>query len=135
MAISTNNVILAYHEEANQKFIKVAEKVAREMSNATNSALSLLNNGIEDLYDSLDFLTRALQAIDGFSFFGTGGGIWGIGGGIGGGSIPTFNGGNQRTATQAQEGVNAALSGIVQNRWLWRESMGDSNSKQSTQRI
>ncbi|MEZ8861890.1 hypothetical protein [Vibrio sp. 10N.247.311.51] len=72
---------LAVQEKANADAIKVAEKATTEMSNATSSALSLIDDDLANLYDSIDSLICALQLLDGFSALGSGGGLWGIGGG------------------------------------------------------
>jgi hypothetical protein len=120
---------LAVQEKANADAIKVAEKAATEMSNATSSALSLIDDDLASLYDSIDSLIRALQLLDGFSALGSGGGFWGIGGGVASGGISSFGGisvgtvsvnvqGNTDTVgmkNAAQEGVYGALNGIVKD--------------------
>ncbi|CAH7340727.1 conserved hypothetical protein [Vibrio chagasii] len=120
---------LAVQEKANADAIKVAEKAATEMSNATSSALSLIDDDLANLYDSLDSLIRALQLLDSFSALGSGGGFWGIGGGGGVGGVSSFGGisvgtvsvsvqGNTDTVgmkNSAQEGVYGALNGIVKD--------------------
>lgn len=120
---------LAVQEKANADAIKVAEKAATEMSNATSSALSLIDDDLANLYDSIDSLIRALQLLDGFSALGGGGGFWGIGGGVASGGLSSFGGisvgtvsvsvqGNTDTVgmkNSAQEGVYGALNGIVKD--------------------
>ena len=119
---------LAIQEKANADAIKVAEKAATEMSSATSSALSIVDDDLASLYDSIDSLIRVLQLLEGFSFLGSGGGFWGIGGAAGGGaagfsgvsvgSVSVTVQGNTDTVgmkNAAQEGVYGALNGIVKD--------------------
>ncbi|CAK2757655.1 hypothetical protein EDB51_117117 [Vibrio crassostreae] len=120
---------LAIQDKANADAIKIAEKAATEMSNATSSALSVIDDDLASLYDSIDSLIRVLQLLDGFSALGSGGGFWGIGGAASAGGMSSFGGvsvgtvsvtvqGNTDTVgmkNAAQEGVYGALNGIVKD--------------------
>ncbi|WP_213882603.1 hypothetical protein, partial [Vibrio crassostreae] len=120
---------LAIQDKANSDAIKIAEKAATEMSNATSSALSIIDDDLASLYDSIDSLIRVLQLLDGFSSLGSGGGFWGIGGAASAGGMSSFGGvsvgtvsvtvqGNTDTVgmkNAAQEGVYGALNGIVKD--------------------
>ena len=127
-AIEQNAAIVDIHAKANEKVLREITKNAREMGSATSSMLSILDDDIANLFDSLNSLVSVMQNIGAIS---GGGGFWGMMGGIGtaAGGASTYNGGvnvgslsvtvngggGSKTAASAQEGVQAALSGFVKN--------------------
>ncbi|WP_196368973.1 hypothetical protein, partial [Vibrio harveyi] len=136
---------LSLQERANQDALRETEKTTREMSNATSTALSLLDDDLASVYDSINSLVAIVQSL---GWLTGSGGIMGIGGGFSSGGMSSYggvnvgslsvtvNGGTERTAQHAQEGVNSALSGIVREQMAQEQRYGGLlNPKQSVQRI
>lgn len=136
---------LALQEKANQDALRETEKTTREMSNATSAALGLLDDDLASVYDSINSLVAVVQSL---GWLTGSGGIMGIGGGFSAGGMSSYggvnvgslsvtvNGGTERTAQHAQEGVNNALSGIVREQMAQEQRYGGLlNPKQSIQRI
>ncbi|CAH6958951.1 conserved hypothetical protein [Vibrio chagasii] len=128
-AIEQNAAIIDINERASEAVLRDVKKNANEMSNATSSALSILDSDLASLFDSLDSLVGVFQNLGWLS---GGGGFWGLGGGIGGagmGGVSSFGGvsvGSVSVTVQgntdavgmknaAQEGVYGALNGIVKD--------------------
>ncbi|CDU05796.1 hypothetical protein VCR14J2_390389 [Vibrio coralliirubri] len=126
--VTYQNGLADIREQANAEAVKVAKKAAEDMSSATSSALSILDDDLANLFDSINSLVSVLQTlkmVDGA------GGIFGLAGGIGGsgGGLSSFGGisvgtvsvsvqGNTDTVgmkNSAQEGVYGALNGIVKD--------------------
>lgn len=136
---------LSLQERANQDALRETEKTTREMSNATSTALGLLDDDLASVYDSINSLVAVVQSL---GWLTGSGGIMGIGGGFSSGGMSSYggvnvgslsvtvNGGTERTAQHAQEGVNSALSGIVREQMAQERRYGGIlNPKQSIQRI
>lgn len=136
---------LALQERGNQDALRETEKTVREMSNATSTALGLLDDDLASVYDSINSLVAVVQSL---GWLTGSGGIMGIGGGFSAGGMSSYggvnvgslsvtvNGGTERTAQHAQEGVNNALSGIVREQMAQEQRYGGLlNPKQSVQRI
>lgn len=140
-----NDDINAINKKANDEAIKQAEETAKGMADATSSALSIIDDDIAHLFDSLNSLSGVLQNLGWLS---GSGGMFGIGGGFSGGAMSSYggvnvgslsvtvNGGTERTAQNAQEGVNNALAGIVREQMAQERRYGGLfNPKQSVQTI
>ncbi|TKF71722.1 hypothetical protein FCV55_07070 [Vibrio sp. F13] len=130
--ITYQNRLADIRDQANAEAVKVAKKAANDMSSATSSALSILDDDLASLFDSINSLISALQTlnmIDGV------GGIFGMfgGGGLFGGSTSSSSaspyngaaigaltvnvtGGSNPMATQqsVESGVRMALSQSIQ---------------------
>lgn len=124
---------LKQEEEAAKKILDQQIELNKALNDATSATLGIVNQDMQRIYDSFDQLIAALQTMKLIS--GTGG-IWGIGGGIGGGMIPGVSsygapivgsmsitvpgGGNasmirESVALGVKDGLNAAMKTTLAN--------------------
>ncbi|WP_394239868.1 coiled-coil domain-containing protein [Vibrio astriarenae] len=132
LALSYREQLRSIQEQADQEALRQTERTAREMANATSSALSIVDDDLAALYDSLNSLASVLQNLGWLS---GAGGIFGIGGignagasrsgGIHIGSFAvTVNGGTNRTAEAARQGVTDGLNGIIKQQIVSESQYG-----------